>query len=387
MSPPVVGHSGPGPFAGTDPREAARVVLGECPALPFLPELPARGLGADQVGRTAAMVADLPVDVSPRGWRLAGSPGRVARRAVDLLDRDADALEEADELARGVTVDRTLARDGDIPSSAGPDRRLQIRVLGPWSLAARLELPGGLLTLTDRGARRDLAAALAEGVASRAVRLAGRLGTGTRILLDEPLLWNVAAGTVAGASRFDPIPAVHTDQLSLSLCRFAETLRASGVDEVVVRVPERGGPDSPPQWAAVTGAPRGEVALDGLCITAASLHLPSGVAESERADADVAQSEVHAALDAAGAVLGDGRLLQFEGLPGAARPPVSGPEHERAVEGILRLLDRLAAPRHASLGQLVLTPTVAEMTRDTASGTAALAAVRRVAHSAPSRAE
>src|SRR5699024_151059 len=80
VTPVAPAGTGPGPMPGTDPRESARVVMGECHALPFLPELPERGPGADQIGRTLALLADLPVDVSPRGWRLADSPGRLARR-------------------------------------------------------------------------------------------------------------------------------------------------------------------------------------------------------------------------------------------------------------------------------------------------------------------
>lgn len=356
----TVAHTGPGPFRGTDPREAARTILGECPAMPVLPELTERGPGADQVGRTAAMLAELPVDVSPRGWRLTDAPGRLARHAHDFLDRDVDALEEADEAVRDPEADPTVE-----------DRRLQVRVLGPWSLSARLELPGGLPVLTDRGARRDLAASLAEGVASRAVRLAGRMRAGTRVLLDEPALWQVAAGTVPTPSRFDPAPAMPGDQLALSLCRFAETLRAAGVDEVLVRVPSIAGPDAPPRWSVVTEPPRGETPLDGVCLDAGLLH----------------STVSHEALDAAGTVLGAGGLLQLEGLPGTTRPPTTGPGVEQAVAPILALLDRLSAPRYQSLSRLVLTPTVADMTSGRVSPADGLAAVRRVAEAAPRLAE
>lgn len=362
MSTVRVANTGPGPVAGTDPREIARAVVGECHAMPFLPELPDRGPGADQVGRAGVMLADLPVDVSPRGWRLAGSPGRLTRRATDFLARDRDALEEADE----------LARDSEQQLSPG-DRRLVLRVLGPWSLAAALELPTGRPVLTDRGARRDLAGSLAEGVAAQAVRLARRMQTGTRIVLDEPHLWRVAAGAVAGPSRFDPIPAVPPEQLSLALCRFADALRASGVDEVLVRVPTESGADAPARWSVVSEPPRDETPLDGLCLDAHVLHAAGS----------------HTALDAAGSILGDGRILQLEGGPGMQWPPGSGSgaEVERAVTAILALLDRLSAPRYAALDQLVLTPTVEEMTSGRLTAAETLAAVRRVAEAAPALAE
>src|SRR6516162_6880324 len=67
---------------GTNPAEAMRVVAGELPDFPYLPELPDRGPGADLTGRTAALLVDIPAEVTPRGWRMAERPGRAldARR-------------------------------------------------------------------------------------------------------------------------------------------------------------------------------------------------------------------------------------------------------------------------------------------------------------------
>ena len=70
-----------GSMPGTSPDEAIAVVLGELPDLPHLPELPARGPGADLIGRTAALLVDLPVETTARGWRLAERRGRDQRRA------------------------------------------------------------------------------------------------------------------------------------------------------------------------------------------------------------------------------------------------------------------------------------------------------------------
>lgn len=356
----TIAHTGPGPVRGNDPREAARAILGECHTMPVLPELADRGPGADQVGRTAAMLAELPVDASPRGWRLADAPGRFSRRAGDFLDRDLDALEEADE----------MLRDPEAPQVRA-DRRLLVRVLGPWSLAARLELPGGMPVLTDSGARRDLASSLAEGVVARSGRLATRMRTGTRILLDEPALWHVAAGTVQTPSRFDPAPAVPADRLALSLCRFAATLRAAGIDEVLIRVPSTSAPDAPARWSILTEPPRGETPLDGVCLDASVLHAAVS----------------HETLDAAGTVLGAGGVLQLEGLPGTTRLPSTGPDVERSVAQLLTLLDRLSAPRYETLSRLVLTPAVEDLISGGVDTGTALAAVRRVAEAAPRLAE
>ena len=76
---------------GTDSAEAAAIVFGELPDFPHLPELPARGVGADMLGRTAALLVDLAVDVVPSGYRVVARPGHDHRRAVDLLRWDLDA--------------------------------------------------------------------------------------------------------------------------------------------------------------------------------------------------------------------------------------------------------------------------------------------------------
>src|ERR1700683_2858684 len=73
--------TGIGSMPGTDPAEAMRVVVGELPDFPYLPELPDRGPGADLTGRTAALLVDMPVEVTLRGWRLAERPGPGAARA------------------------------------------------------------------------------------------------------------------------------------------------------------------------------------------------------------------------------------------------------------------------------------------------------------------
>ena len=46
--------TGVGSLPGTDPVEALRLVTGELPDFPHLPELPDRGAGADLIGRLLA---------------------------------------------------------------------------------------------------------------------------------------------------------------------------------------------------------------------------------------------------------------------------------------------------------------------------------------------
>lgn len=190
--------TGVGSMPGSDPVQAARTVFDELPELPYLPELPGRGPGADLIGRTAGLLTDLPAEVTPAGWRLAARPGRDLRRARDLLDHDLDTLEE---VAQGYT---------------GP---LKLQVGGPWTLAASVELPASQEpALTDRGAVADLIQSLAEGIAAH-VKEAGRRVPGATIVLqlDEPGLPAVLAGAVPSASglrRLTPVePGPATDGL------------------------------------------------------------------------------------------------------------------------------------------------------------------------------
>ena len=177
------GATGIGSMPGTDPAEAVRVVLGELPDLPFLPELPARGPHADLAGRTASFLVDLTVDLQPTGWRLVPRSSRDGRRARDLVSRDLDALEEATQ--------------GAAPAA------LKVSAAGPWTLASLLELQRGERALSDPGAVDDLAASLAEGLQRLLADLRTRL-PGTRLVLqlDEPSLPAVLGGGIPTASGF-----------------------------------------------------------------------------------------------------------------------------------------------------------------------------------------
>ena len=180
------GATGVGSLPGTDPAEAVRTVLGELPDLPFLPELPARGQHADLAGRSAALLADLPVDLQPAGWRLTSGRSRDGARARDLLSYDLDALEE----------------------QAGGAPALKLQCAGPWTLAALLELPRGDRVLSDDGAVDDLAQSLGEGLSRHLADVASRL-PGTRLVLqlDEPSLPAVLAGGIPTASGFGRLRA------------------------------------------------------------------------------------------------------------------------------------------------------------------------------------
>ncbi len=187
--------TGVGSWPGTDVRETLRLVrdtltgVGEgVDGLPYLPELPARGPGADLVGRGLGMLVDLPVDLQPSGWRLTDRPGRDVARSQAFLREDLDELAEAYD---------------------GYTGRLKVQVTGPWTLAASTWLPRGERVVSDEGATRDLVASLAEGARLHLAAIR-RLVPGAEPVLqvDEPSLPAVLDGHLPTASGYGMVRAV-----------------------------------------------------------------------------------------------------------------------------------------------------------------------------------
>jgi methionine synthase II (cobalamin-independent) len=206
--------TGIGSWPGTDPREASEVVIGELHTLPHLVELPARGVGADMIGRAGALLVDIAIDTVPRGYRIASGRGAVMRRAASLLDEDVDALEEAWEKA----------------GLRGGTRAVKVQAPGPITLAAQLELPGGHRALTDAGAVRDLAASLAEGVSIHRSQLARRLDAHVVVQFDEPMLPAALEGRLTGVTSFSP---VHPIDESMAISLLDDCVAAAGAEVVL----------------------------------------------------------------------------------------------------------------------------------------------------------
>jgi methionine synthase II (cobalamin-independent) len=196
---------------GTDPRQACRVIFDELPDLPHLPELPARGPGADIIGRTAALLVELPVQAVTSGWKLTDRPVRDLSRATGFLSEDLDTLEEV--------------ADG----YQGP---VKIQVCGPWTLAASLELIHSVNpALKDPGAVADLTASLAEGLSLHAADVRKRIPGATLIVqVDEPSLPAALLGRVPTASGLSVIGAIDT---SVASQRLAAVLSAASAFTVV----------------------------------------------------------------------------------------------------------------------------------------------------------
>lgn len=190
-----------GQLPGTDPVEAALIVAGELPELPFLAELPDRGVGADPVGRAVGILVDIYAEVVPSGWRITSGASREVSRSKDFLSWDLDAVQE---------------------HYAGTSQiKLQIR--GPWTLAAQIELANGNRIVTDQGAVRDVAESLAEGLVAHIQQVRTRLpGTDVLLQIDEPALHDVIAGNLRTASGFGTVRAVGRQQAGQLLRDFTE---------------------------------------------------------------------------------------------------------------------------------------------------------------------
>jgi methionine synthase II (cobalamin-independent) len=202
--------SGVGSLPGTDPAEAVRLVVGELPEFAHLPELPDRGAGADLIGRSAALLVDVAVDLTPAGWRLVPRSGIDQRRAAEFLERDLDALYEV------------------AGSYTGP---FKVQAAGPWTLAAGLERTRGDRAVVDAGARRDLAQSLAEGLAAHLAEVGSRLPGATLVVqLDEPSVPSVLQGGLPTVSGFGKLAAVEASVVEHEL---ADLVRRIAVPVVV----------------------------------------------------------------------------------------------------------------------------------------------------------
>jgi hypothetical protein len=205
--------TGVGSMPGENFAETTRIVRGELPDLLHLPELPARGVIAGITGRSLALLVDLGADLQPAGWRLTDAPGVDHRRARSLLAQDLDVFEE------------------ETQGYVGP---VKVQACGPWTLAATVERPRGDRLLADRGARRDLAQSLAEGVRGHVEDVRRRLPDSPVIVqLDEPSLVAVLDGAVPTASGFHRHRSVDTPAASEALGWVVDGVTAAGAYPIV----------------------------------------------------------------------------------------------------------------------------------------------------------
>ncbi len=293
--------TGIGSLPGTDIAEATKLVFGELPALPHVPELPARGPGADLIGRGAGFLIGIPVELYTGQWRVASHPGQDLRRTRDLMDRDLDVLTEA---AVGYT---------------GP---LKVQAPGPWTLAASLDLPVGGRLLHDHGAAQDLAASLAEGLAAHVADVARRI-PGAKVLLqvDEPSVPAVLTGRIPTESGLRTLRSVAASTVESAL---RELINAAGVPVIVHCCAAQ------PPLRLFRDAGASAVAVDLALIDSAT-----------------------AAQDELGELI-DGGVGLFAGVvpTTGARPPSS----TSAADAVSSLWRRLGFPLEQAAAQVVVTP-------------------------------
>jgi methionine synthase II (cobalamin-independent) len=271
------------------------------PELPYLPELPGRGATAGMVGRAVAIIGDLGFDLQPAGWRLTDSSGLDHRRARSLLAQDLDQLEDQAQDFHGV---------------------LKIQVAGPWTLAATVEKPRGDKVLADHGARRELAQALAEGVATHLADVRRRVAAERIVVqVDEPALADVLAARVPTASGLGRHRTVAPPEASELL---AEVLVRAGTEPWVHSC----APGTP--WTLLRGAGARGLSGDLAVLGADDLEV---FAEALEAGERVAVGVVPAV------------------------DPDAEPTEKSLTERVLRLLDVLGLDPDAVGDLLVVTPT------------------------------
>jgi methionine synthase II (cobalamin-independent) len=306
---PAAAATGIGSLPGTDPGEANRVVVGELPDLPHLAELPARGVGADMIGRTAGLLVDLAVEVVPSGYRVATRPGRDHRRAADLMRFDLDAFQDA--------VER-----GAKPSA------VKVQLTGPWTLSSLVELPRGHRVMTDAGALREFTESLSEGLAAHVAEVAKRTGANVVVQLDEPMLPSVLNGLLPTPSKLGTVPPVAEPEARELLAGVVDAARRATGQPVIVHCCA----DKPP-LRLLRKAGADALAFDVTLLRKASAQV----------------------LDEVGETWDDGAVL-FLGLVPSTDPgrPVT---LKSVADPALDLVDQLGFPRALLAERAVPTPT------------------------------
>lgn len=300
-----------GSFPGTDPREPVRVMAGETPYLPSIPELPARGPGADIIGRTLAMLSEVAPEfageTTTTGWRLAGrrtdASTRAMRRANSWLTEDFDVAHEGYQGAAAV----------------------KCAIAGPWTVAAAVELPNGQRLLSDPGAMRDLAAASIHAAENLARRLRSAWPSAV-VQIDEPALTAVLDAAVATPSGMDRYRAVPPDTARTALERTIAAVHDAGAAA----------------WVHCCVIPAPIELLLGTQTDGLSIDL---TAQSPNGDAGQDEQLLGQLLEGTEATLVAGLL-----------DPLVAPNPVATAHQLLRLLDRIGVPLDSVADRIVITP-------------------------------
>ena len=159
--------------------------------LPYLPEIPARGPGAEMVGRALGLL-EIGMERGTSRWRVSASSGQEQRRAKAMLRDDLDVLAEV------------------LDGYEGP---LKVSLTGPYTLLALVDLPRGEPMVIDPGARRDLVQAHLAAVRELVARVRALVPGARPVLqLDEPALGGVAEGAIRSSSGLRQCPPVEPEE-------------------------------------------------------------------------------------------------------------------------------------------------------------------------------
>ncbi len=194
--------TGVGSMPGDDQRdfdEAVRLVLGELPDLPYLPEVPGpRGdREHDRPGPGRGGRASAPTCSRPAG----GSPTRPASTTA----------------GRAACSPRTWTRSRSRPRATPAPSRCRSPGRGRWPPPSSSR--AATRCSADHGARRELAQALAEGLRDHVRDVRRRVPGVERLVVqvDEPALPAVLGGAVPTASGFGRHRTVHPPEASEAL--------------------------------------------------------------------------------------------------------------------------------------------------------------------------
>lgn len=215
--------TGIGPWPGTEPLQAQTTVMGDLTdvpsdveGLPFTVLLVDRGPWGEALGRSVGLMVDLPAELGVHGWKLTDHPGADLTRARSFAGEDLDALAVA---AHGY---------------AGP---LVVPVLGPLSLAARVDLARGDRVLSDPAAVRDVSDSLAAGLAEHLTALVRAVpGAVPRVLIHEPLLAQAVAGVIPTFSGRGQLRAIAGPVAAERIGAVVTAARAAGAAALTVHV-------------------------------------------------------------------------------------------------------------------------------------------------------
>jgi hypothetical protein len=226
--------TGIGSWPGTSIDEAVRQSA-DLWALPYLPELPARGPWAEMLGRALGTI-DIGIERGPSRWQVSATSSSDQRRCRAMLRDDYDVLAE---------------RFSDY---TGP---LKVSLAGPYTLLACVDLVRGEAMVSDAGARRELVQAHAAALGDLVRRLRQLVpGAQPVVQLDEPMLGMVAEGAVRSASgirRYDPVDAEEIGRAYRELCALVDR---AGASPLVVHS------CAPAPWRTLVEAGIGAAAVD-----------------------------------------------------------------------------------------------------------------------------